>query len=477
MDHPQDFRHHVEGLPEYRPKAEPPQNTFTPFVLRDPAEIPPRQWLYDKRLISGHASLTVSPGGLGKSSLLIVEALAMASGKPLLGSAPPRPLRVCLWNGEDPHDELERRFAAGVMHYGLTAGDIEDRLTVDSGRSMPLCIARSVGGMAMVDQTQVEAIVEAVEASKADVLIIDPFVTTHLVSENDNGAINAVISAYRQIADRTGIAIDLVHHSTKLGGNRGTSEENGIAQARGASALVDGVRSARFLAGMSEDDAARLGLESPHGYFQIVTGKANLAPKPEKAVWRKMESVTLGNGSGLYPEGDFVGVVTEWTPPDAFDDVTLHDLKAVQDRIAGGEYRSSDQSAEWAGVEVADVMGLDIGDGLKNAQRTGAQKAARGKVKQLLNQWIKAGALKVEKRRDGNREERPFIIVGALVTAEELANCSTQNRCGKTSAAGAAQSNAESAAPPPPPFRGGGGAAVGAGGGAVPSHSIEEIEL
>jgi len=476
MDAAQDFRSHVEGLREYGPPPEPHANRFTPFALRDPSEIPPRKWLFDKRLISGHASLTVSPGGLGKSSLMIVEALAMVSGKPLLGSAPCRPLRVSLWNGEDPQDELERRIGAAVMHYGLTADDIGNRLTVDSGRTMPLCIARAIGGASVVDQGQVSAIIEALQASEADVLIVDPFVTTHQVNENDNGAINAVISAWRKIADVTGIAVDLVHHSTKLGGNRGTSEENGIAQARGASALVDGVRSARFLAGMSEDDAARVGLESPHGYFQVVMGKANLAPKPEQAVWRKMESVTLGNGSGLYPEGDFVGVVTEWTPPDAFDGVTVRDLKAVQDRIEGGDYRSSDQSADWAGVAVADVMNIDIGEGLKKAQRTGSQNAGRSRAKHLLNQWIKSGSLRVEKRKDGNRDERPFVIVGDPVTADELANCSTLNKCGKTGAAGAAQNPVSGCRTTTPPFRGVVRRGTD-GDDAAPPQPIGEVEL
>ena len=28
------------------------------------------------------------------------------------------PLRVCFWCGEDPLEELERRFAAARLHYG-----------------------------------------------------------------------------------------------------------------------------------------------------------------------------------------------------------------------------------------------------------------------------------------------------------------------------------------------------------------------
>ena len=42
----------------------------------------------------------------------------MATGRALLGDAPVCPLRVWYWNGGDPMDELERRFAAASLHYG-----------------------------------------------------------------------------------------------------------------------------------------------------------------------------------------------------------------------------------------------------------------------------------------------------------------------------------------------------------------------
>jgi len=124
-------------------------------------------------------------------------------------------------------------------------------------------------------------------------------------------------------------------------------------------------------------------------------------------------------------------VVTNWTPPDAFEGVTLHDLKAVQDMIDAGAYRASDQSDDWAGVAVADVLGLDIG-GRTKSERTNFQSASRGQVKQLLNQWTKSGALKVDHRHDEHRKPRPFIIVGEPVTAKELASCATTNKWRKS---------------------------------------------
>jgi hypothetical protein len=350
----------------------------------------------------------VSPGGLGKSSLALAEALAMAAGRNLIGDAPPQPLRVWYWCGEDPAEEIDRRVTAACMHYGITAADLDGRLFTDSGRVLPITLASEERGGVIIARPQVEAMVAAINAAGLDVLIIDPFVTSHGVNENDNRAINAVVSLWREIADRTGCAVELIHHAQKAAINAGA--ELGVAQSRGASALIDGVRSARFLVGMTEDEAARAGLDTHQGFFRVEMGKANLAPRPDRAVWRRMVNVALGNGSRLYPEGDHVGVATAWEWPDAFDGVTVETLNAVKARLASGDWKASDKADRWAGHVVADVLGLDAGP-VKKAERTPAHNAARAKVRAMLTTWLRNGELIEETRRDERtRRDTPFIV-------------------------------------------------------------------
>lgn len=380
----------------------------TPFRLRPGWEIEPRRWLYDRRLIGGYVALTVSPGGLGKSTLVICEALAMVSGKPLLGRRPARPLRVWLFNGEDDKAELERRVTACAEHYDVTAEDIGERLFVDSGRDGPLVLAGQARDGVVLHRDRADALVAELRAREIDVFVADPFVTTHAVPENDNTAINAVVGLWREIADRAGCAVEIVHHAQKAAMLHGA--DLGMAQSRGASALIDGVRSARFLVPMSEDEATKAGLAGPAGFFRVVQGKANLAPRSDEAVWLHMASRALGNGAGLYPDGDLVGVPELWEKPDAFDGVTLADLAAVQAGIADGEARESEQSAAWVGRAVGDVLGLDVGPA---KGRTREQTAARARVKAILAQWIGSGALRRETRhsaRDGR--DVPFVVVG-----------------------------------------------------------------
>lgn len=382
----------------------------TPFSLRDPSTIPPRRWLYDRHLIAGFVSLTVSPGGLGKSSLALVEALAMVTRLPLLGAVPPRPLRVWYWCGEDPRDEIERRVAAVCIHYGISREDIDGRLFTDSGRDVPIEFAAMGRDGTVVARPVVDAMIAAIGNAGIDVFMADPFVTTHAVAENDNGAINRVVSLWREIADRTGCAVALVHHSNK--GALSAPAEIGIAQARGASALVDGVRSARFLVPMSEDEATKAGIGSHRGIFRVEVGKSNLAPRPERATWRGITSVALGNGSDLYPEGDQVGVVTVWHWPDVFEGIDDSAIARVQRLVADGSARESEQSTKWVGHLVGEVLGLDPGG---RQGRSREQNAARTRIKAILSTWIANGALQRELRhskRDGR--EVPYIVAGDL---------------------------------------------------------------
>ncbi|PJI53753.1 hypothetical protein CTI14_24030 [Methylobacterium radiotolerans] len=165
----------------------------TPFVWRDPRSIPPRQWLYGRHYIRRFTTATVAPGGLGKTSLILIEALAMVTGKPLLGVRVPEPLRVWVWNGEDPREEIERRLAAACIHYGITAEDIGGRLFIDSGRETPIVIAQKLGEGTTVHRPVVEAMTAEILANRIDVVVLDPFVSCHAVPENDNGAIDRIV--------------------------------------------------------------------------------------------------------------------------------------------------------------------------------------------------------------------------------------------------------------------------------------------
>lgn len=170
-----------------------------PFRWTDPSRLPRREWLYGDHYIRKFVSATFSPGGVGKSSLALVEAMAMASGRPLLGCSPARRLKVAYWNGEDPLEETQRRAMAAAIHYGLKPADLEGWLFIGSGREAEIIVAEQTSAGATVMAPNVAKIVALVESCGLDLAIIDPFVSSHRVSENDNGAIDVVAKTWARI--------------------------------------------------------------------------------------------------------------------------------------------------------------------------------------------------------------------------------------------------------------------------------------
>jgi AAA domain len=362
----------------------------TPYVWRDPATLPHRQWIYRDHLIRGYVTATVSGGGVGKTALTIAEALDMVSAADIFGTGIVHPLRTWLWNLEDPRDELDRRIAAAALYHEITPKQIADRLFVDSGRDNPLCITSETTEGVRIVEPIVEALIQELKNKRIDVLRVDPFVSSHSVPENDNRLIDMVVKTWCRIAGEADCAIELVHHVRK----QQTGSEMTADSARGAKALVDAARSVRVLSRMTKDEGSRAGVDNHRLHVRVDLDKQNLSPPSSVATWFKLENCAL-------PNGDNVGVAAPWRWPDPFDGLTAADLVRVQKALDGKNARSHQTADQWAGKIVANVLGFDLRD-----------KAAKTTIKALIKRWIENGALKVVKVRCEDRKERPVVEVG-----------------------------------------------------------------
>ncbi|QPC43465.1 bifunctional DNA primase/polymerase [Kaustia mangrovi] len=383
-----------------RPEAEQLLVRATPYVWCDPSALPRRQWLYGSHMVRKYMSLTVAPGGVGKSSLAIAEALAMVTGRALLGEKPTARSRVWYFNGEDDRDELNRRIAGACKRYGIAADEVAGRLFVDSGREQDMVIVREERRDIHVAVPVVDAIKRAIIENGIDVLVVDPFVSTHGVPENDNGAIDKVAKLWTRIAEETNVAVELVHHVKKTDGKEVTVDD-----ARGAGSLLAAARSVRVLNRMSDEQAGQAGVprEERFSYFSVNLGKANLAPSTGSLAWRRLESVPLGNGQGIAKPQDHAGVVVPWQWPTAeaiAGEVAPDALEAIKARIRGGAFRQNEQAKDWVGLVVAEVLGIE------------ADKAGKRKIKKLLNAWLDDGQLReVVKPDPVKREPKKFVEV------------------------------------------------------------------
>ena len=390
----------------------------TPLPEIEPKKIPRRQWLSKPYYIRQFVSLTIAPGGTSKSALLIAEALAMATGKDLLGVGLRRPLRVMYWNGEDSLEELYRRFAATMKHYGIAHAEIGNRLFVKSGMNNPIVIAEDAGRRARLNDGAIRRLRDTILRDQIDVLILDPFVSLHSVEENNNSGIDRVAKALTRVAVETNCAIMLAHHSRK-GGTSEVGKTTTVEDGRGAIALRDAVRSARALNKMTTKEAEKAEIEEWRRgyYFRADNGKANLTPPAEVADWYEMKSIDLENHGpdADWDEGDRVGVVVPWSFPEPEPIAkTQRDIgTAITAVRAGGPWRRDLRSKvePWVGKPIGEALGVDP-----------ENRATRAQLVRLIQSWITAGYLKVVigKRPRGRRtEEHEYVEAGKVPEMEK----------------------------------------------------------
>lgn len=375
----------------------------TPATWPIAQTIPPRPWLFGHWLQRGIVTAMIAPGGVGKSSLTAGMMLSMSSGKPILGKDiyAEAPLVTWYWNLEDGGDNLARARIAAALHHGIAEADCGGRMFVDSGpEGATLCTAVEDRAGFTIIEPVFQNVASAIKAKGVDVLVIDPFVSSHAINENDNNRVDANVKAWARVAQHTGSAVVLVHHSVKLHGERVTADS-----ARGAGALNNAARMTLVLNRMSEDQADMWGIDpsSAQRFFNVADDKHNMSP-PEAADWFELKSVSLNNATAILP-ADSVGVVAPWKPPRAMDGVEAVHLFHIQKVLNAGTYWRSSQSkgGAWAGDVVANVLGIEAD----------TPKAKR-RINSVLETWLKSGALRIEVRRDaeGQRKNREAVLVG-----------------------------------------------------------------
>ena len=117
------------------------------FSATDLRAVEPRRWLYGKHLIRGYVSATVSPGGVGKTTLELTEAIALATGRDLLGVPVRERVRVWHYNLVDPRDELLWRVWAICEQFSIDPCELEGWLFLDSGSDCKMIVAGPADGM------------------------------------------------------------------------------------------------------------------------------------------------------------------------------------------------------------------------------------------------------------------------------------------------------------------------------------------
>ncbi len=297
--------------------------------------IAPRPWSYGSFLMRGQAACLGAVDGGGKGSMAVAIMLSVIFGLPLLGERVWRTGSVAIVTYEDDKDEWHRRIAAACHHYGLDYEIALDHIRFIARPRERIVFAAMLDGQAIFPDG--DDVIAALIAMNAALLIIDPFNLAHGFDDgNSNVMIAKVAAEINRIAAESQCAALVLHHLRK--GSTGAADD-----LMGATSLRATFRSTRILARMSPDEAKPLGLEREAWRYSRIAGtKENYSPPPDKMTWFRLESISLGNGTDEYPDGDNIQVTTTWQPPAIFEGIGSIALGQIFDAIRAGP-----GSGEW----------------------------------------------------------------------------------------------------------------------------------
>ena len=230
-------------------------------------------------MAAGTVGALVSPGGAGKSMLILQLSAQVAGGPDLLeiGQLPAGP--VIYLPAEDPPAAIHHRLHALGAH--LTA---EQRKAVADGLLIEPLIGRCPNIMV---SSWFDGLKRAAEGRR--LMVLDTLRRFHIEEENASGPMAQVIGHMEAIAADTGCSIVFLHHSNKGAAMMGTADQQQAS--RGSSVLVDNIRWQSYLSGMTQAEAEEWGVDrSQRGYFvRFGVSKANYGAPFQECWFRRHE--------------------------------------------------------------------------------------------------------------------------------------------------------------------------------------------
>jgi hypothetical protein len=273
----------------------------TPYIPGDPSQIKAREWLIKGLLCRRYISLLAGPAGVSKTTLLLMIALALVTGRQdILGMPVKKRSRVWFWNQEDPLDELQRRLAAlrialDIKDEELADEDGKPMLYLNSGVDNSLLLAIADGDRKVKRGKLVSAVIRDIQAKGIDAMILDPLVEFHEAPESDNALMRRVMGFAREITSVTGCGVHIGTHTRKPDKASSKGFAGDLDIIRGASAQGGVARVAHTLLAASADDAKQWTMEgSRHEYVRLDMAKNNLGKRWPEPRWFRFDETPIG---------------------------------------------------------------------------------------------------------------------------------------------------------------------------------------
>ncbi|MHA1540339.1 MAG: AAA family ATPase [Alphaproteobacteria bacterium] len=239
---------------------------------------PPRKWLIPGFLPLGKVGGIVAAGGTGKSYFALNLAVSVAAGLNFFQQGEAKIGEVLCLFAEDDKAEIHYRFNAIIELENLTEEQqklLKSNLYIKSMVGEDNLMTKTDGKTKEVIKTSyADNLLKAVEPlNDLKLIIVDPASRFRGGNENAAEDVTRFVEALEYVSKKTGATVIVLHHTNKASANSGTSQNN----ARGSSALVDGLRWLLNLTVMNETKAGNHGIPSDERkmYIEAEITKSN----------------------------------------------------------------------------------------------------------------------------------------------------------------------------------------------------------
>jgi RecA-family ATPase len=231
-----------------------PLNLISAKDLRN-KKPPERSYVFTGLLPNKIIAALIAAGGTGKSYMAIHMAASAAAGAIFLDQfLSEKPIKVVLISGEDDRNELNRRLCAVTKNFSASHQSLIDNnlSIVDFSSSVELFTNKINYGETTITETPAKLIkmIQDKLGDEVGLIIIDPVSRFRGGEENSAPDTTRFVQTVQLLSEQLNATVLLVHHVNKNARTNGTGQNN----ARGSSALVDGVRLVMELNALSDKE-------------------------------------------------------------------------------------------------------------------------------------------------------------------------------------------------------------------------------
>lgn len=271
---------------------------------------PPRPWAYGNFLMYGAVTGVAAPPGVGKTTFSVQLGIAFSRDMTFgqWGPVPGGGGRVWLYNGEEPQDELDRRFMASCAEHGIQDHEGAERFFYNSGLDERLQFVRVDPNTKEIQRhPDTDKIISIIKQHDIRLFIVDPLIEFNGATEDGEG-LKAAGTVLREIATACQCAVLFFHHTPKTA-NSDTAAGD-MNSLRGGGQIVGSARFVSTMFAMSAKDAEEYNVpkNERHKYVRFDDAKANMTVMSGDPQWWVKLGVGIGNEDSVRP-ADNIGVL------------------------------------------------------------------------------------------------------------------------------------------------------------------------